>query len=127
MTLAQGLYEGLAIGPDGVVGLITYMRTDSTRVAEDAQRETLEFISTTYGQQYAPEKPNVYRSKKSAQDAHEAIRPTSTLRTPTRSMPIWTGITRASINSFGHALWPVRCGRRSSMSPLPTSRPVSMG
>ena len=93
MTLAQGLYEGLAIGPDGVVGLITYMRTDSTRVAEDAQRETLEFISTTYGQQYAPEKPNVYRSKKSAQDAHEAIRPTSTLRTPTRSMPIWTGIT----------------------------------
>jgi DNA topoisomerase-1 len=81
MTLAQGLYEGLAIGPDGVVGLITYMRTDSTRVSEDAQRETLEFINTTYGQQYAPEKPNVYRSKKSAQDAHEAIRPTSTLRT----------------------------------------------
>jgi DNA topoisomerase I len=81
MTLAQGLYEGLAIGPDGVVGLITYMRTDSTRVSEDAQRETLEFINTTYGQQYAPEKPNVYRSKKNAQDAHEAIRPTSTLRT----------------------------------------------
>jgi DNA topoisomerase-1 len=82
MTLAQGLYEGLAIGPDGVVGLITYMRTDSTRISEEAQRETLEFINTTYGQQYAPEKPNVYRSKKSAQDAHEAIRPTSTLRTP---------------------------------------------
>ena len=82
MTLAQGLYEGLAIGSDGVVGLITYMRTDSTRVSEDAQRETLEFINTTYGQQYAPDKPNVYRSKKSAQDAHEAIRPTSTLLTP---------------------------------------------
>jgi DNA topoisomerase I len=82
MTLAQGLYEGLAIGPDGVVGLITYMRTDSTRISPDAQRETLEFISATYGQQYAPEKPNIYRSKKSAQDAHEAIRPTSTLRTP---------------------------------------------
>jgi DNA topoisomerase I len=82
MTLAQGLYEGLAIGPDGVVGLITYMRTDSTRVSEDAQRQTLEFIGATYGQQYAPEKPNVHRSKKSAQDAHEAIRPTSTLRTP---------------------------------------------
>ena len=82
MTLAQGLYEGLAIGPDGVVGLITYMRTDSTRVSEDAQRETLEFINTTYGQQYAPEKPNVHRSKKGAQDAHEAIRPTSTLRIP---------------------------------------------
>jgi DNA topoisomerase-1 len=82
MTLAQGLYEGLSIGPDGVVGLITYMRTDSTRVSEDAQRETLEFISATYGQGYAPDKPNVYRSKKSAQDAHEAIRPTSTLRIP---------------------------------------------
>jgi DNA topoisomerase I len=82
MTLAQSLYEGLAIGPDGVVGLITYMRTDSTRVSEDAQRETLEFINTTYGQQYSPEKPNVYRSKKSAQDAHEAIRPTLTVRTP---------------------------------------------
>ena len=82
MTLAQGLYEGLAIGSEGVVGLITYMRTDSTRVSEDAQRETLEFINTTYGQQYAPEKPNIYRSKKSAQDAHEAIRPTSTLHIP---------------------------------------------
>jgi DNA topoisomerase-1 len=87
MTLAQGLYEGLAIGPDGVVGLITYMRTDSTRVAEDAQRETLQFISATYGQAYAPEKPNVYRSKKSAQDAHEAIRPTSTLRAPDQVRP----------------------------------------
>jgi DNA topoisomerase-1 len=82
MTLAQSLYEGLSIGPDGVVGLITYMRTDSTRVSEDAQRETLEFINATYGQQYSPEKPNVYRSKKSAQDAHEAIRPTSTVRLP---------------------------------------------
>jgi DNA topoisomerase I len=82
MTLAQGLYEGLAIGSDGIVGLITYMRTDSTRVSAEAQSETLEFIQNTYGQQYAPEKPNIYRSKKSAQDAHEAIRPTSTLRTP---------------------------------------------
>jgi DNA topoisomerase I len=82
MTLAQSLYEGLAIGPDGVVGLITYMRTDSTRIAAEAQLEALEFISATYGQLYAPEKPNVYRSKKSAQDAHEAIRPTSTLRLP---------------------------------------------
>ena len=87
MTLAQGLYEGLAIGPDGVVGLITYMRTDSTRVSEDAQRETLEFINTTYGQQYAPDKPNVYRSKKGAQDAHEAIRPTSTVQTPDEVHP----------------------------------------
>src|SRR5919108_1065848 len=84
MTLAQGLYEGLAIGPDGVVGLITYMRTDSTRVADEAQREALQHILSTYGQAYVPEKPNVYRSKKSAQDAHEAIRPTSTVRLPER-------------------------------------------
>jgi DNA topoisomerase-1 len=82
MTLAQALYEGLAIGPEGVVGLITYMRTDSTRVAEEAQREALAFIGATYGQAYVPDKPNVYRSKKSAQDAHEAIRPTSILRQP---------------------------------------------
>ena len=82
MTLAQGLYEGLAIGPDGVVGLITYMRTDSTRVADEAQREALQHILSAYGQAYVPEKPNVYRSKKSAQDAHEAIRPTSTVRLP---------------------------------------------
>jgi DNA topoisomerase I len=87
MTLAQSLYEGLSIGPDGVVGLITYMRTDSTRVSPDAQGETLEFIKATYGQQYAPEKPNVYRSKKSAQDAHEAIRPTSTVRLPDQIHP----------------------------------------
>src|SRR5262245_13909667 len=87
MTLAQGLYEGLAIGPEGVVGLITYMRTDSTRVAEEAQREALQHILSAYGQHYAPEKPNIYRSKKSAQDAHEAIRPTSTLRTPDQVHP----------------------------------------
>jgi DNA topoisomerase I len=87
MTLAQSLYEGLAIGPDGVIGLITYMRTDSTRVSAEAQSETLAFIAATYGQPYAPEKPNVYRSKKSAQDAHEAIRPTSTSRTPDQVHP----------------------------------------
>jgi DNA topoisomerase-1 len=82
MTLAQALYEGLAIGPEGVVGLITYMRTDSTRVAAEAQREALGYIQTAYGPAYVPDKPNVYRSKKSAQDAHEAIRPTSSLRLP---------------------------------------------
>jgi len=82
MTLAQALYEGLAIGQDGVVGLITYMRTDSTRVSEEAQREALGYIQATYGQAYVPDKPNVYRSKKGAQDAHEAIRPTSSLRVP---------------------------------------------
>ncbi len=87
MTLAQGLYEGLAIGAEGVVGLITYMRTDSTRIAAEAQHEALDYIAATFGQGYVPEKPNVYRSKKSAQDAHEAIRPTSAPRTPDQVRP----------------------------------------
>jgi len=82
MMLAQQLYEGVDIGEEGSVGLITYMRTDSTRVSDDAVTELREFIGTKYGPQYLPEKPNVYKSKKDAQDAHEAIRPSSALRTP---------------------------------------------
>lgn len=77
MMLAQQLYEGIELGEQGPVGLITYMRTDSTRISADAQQDALEFISRKYGREYVPETPNVYKSKKSAQDAHEAIRPTS--------------------------------------------------
>jgi len=82
MRVAQELYEGLEIGKEGTVGLITYLRTDSTRVASSAQMEALDFISSTYGAEYAPAKANEYKSRKSAQDAHEAIRPTSIQRTP---------------------------------------------
>jgi DNA topoisomerase-1 len=82
MMLAQGLYEGKEIGKEGAVGLITYMRTDSTRVSEDALAEVRGFVSERYGQNYLPESPNVYKTKKDAQDAHEAIRPSSVLRTP---------------------------------------------
>lgn len=82
MMLAQRLYEGVEIGEEGSVGLITYMRTDSTRVGDDAIIECRDFIKTTFGPAYVPEKPNVYKTKKAAQDAHEAIRPTSVLRTP---------------------------------------------
>ncbi|HBY60711.1 MAG TPA: type I DNA topoisomerase [Solibacterales bacterium] len=82
MMIAQRLYEGVEIGKEGSVGLITYMRTDSTRVSEDALREVREFVGNRYGERYLPEKPNYYRSKKDAQDAHEAIRPTSAMRTP---------------------------------------------
>jgi DNA topoisomerase I len=90
MMLAQGLYEGKEIGKEGSVGLITYMRTDSTRVSEDALEEVRGFITERYGKEkialkgasYLPEKPNVYKTKKDAQDAHEAIRPSSVLRTP---------------------------------------------
>jgi DNA topoisomerase-1 len=82
MMLAQQLYEGVELGTEGGVGLITYMRTDSTRIGEEAIAEVREFIEKRFGPQYLPASPNVYKSKKEAQDAHEAIRPTSALRTP---------------------------------------------
>ncbi len=82
MMLAQQLYEGVEIGAEGPVGLISYMRTDSTRLSAEAQQEAREYIQSQYGQDYLPGKPNVYKNKKGAQDAHEAIRPTSVQKDP---------------------------------------------
>jgi len=82
MMLAQKLYEGIDLGAEGAVGLITYMRTDSTRVSDAALSEVRGFIGSEYGDAYLPGKPNLYKSKKDAQDAHEAIRPTDATRTP---------------------------------------------
>jgi DNA topoisomerase-1 len=82
MMLAQKLYEGVELGPEGSVGLITYMRTDSTRVSDAALGEVRDFIGRQYGENYLPEKAVFYRSKKDAQDAHEAIRPSEVHRTP---------------------------------------------
>ncbi|MHB8173758.1 MAG: type I DNA topoisomerase [Nitrospirota bacterium] len=82
MLVAQQLYEGLEIGPEGAVGLITYMRTDSTRVSNEAVTEARDLIVNKYGKNYLPEKPPVYASQKKAQEAHEAIRPTSVGREP---------------------------------------------
>ena len=82
MMVAQKLYEGVELGAEGSVGLITYMRTDSTRVSEAALGEVREFIGKQYGADYLPEKAVHYRSKKDAQDAHEAIRPSEVVRTP---------------------------------------------
>jgi DNA topoisomerase-1 len=82
MMLAQRLYEGVEIGKEGAVGLITYMRTDSTRISDDAIADVRQYIVEKYGKPYLPDAPNVYRSKKDAQDAHEAIRPTSMAYTP---------------------------------------------
>ncbi len=82
MMIAQRLYEGVDLGEEGSVGLITYMRTDSTRVSDDALREVREVIAAQYGKEFLPETPNTYKSKKGAQDAHEAIRPTSPERNP---------------------------------------------
>src|SRR5436305_8678036 len=82
MMIAQRLYEGIELGEEGSVGLITYMRTDSTRVAPEALAEVREFIGSTYGPDYLPQSPNTYKEKKQAQAAHEAIRPTSAMRHP---------------------------------------------
>ncbi|MGD1119271.1 MAG: type I DNA topoisomerase [Dehalococcoidales bacterium] len=83
MAVAQQLYEGLSVGEEGNVGLITYMRTDSTHVAQSAVAETVKYIQETYGAKYLPPKPRVYATRtKGAQEAHEAIRPTKTHREP---------------------------------------------
>lgn len=82
MVLAQKLYEGIDVGKEGSVGLITYMRTDSSRVSEGALQEVRTLIRSNYGESYLPNHPIYYKSKKTAQEAHEAIRPTSVDRTP---------------------------------------------
>jgi DNA topoisomerase-1 len=82
MGVAQRLYEGVDLGEQGTIGLITYMRTDSTRVSPDAVQEAREWIGKELGKQYLPAQPNVFKSKKDAQDAHEAIRPTDVSLTP---------------------------------------------
>ena len=82
MGVAQRLYEGIDVGAEGITGLITYMRTDSPRVAPEAIEVAREWIGAQLGAQYLPASPNVYKGKKAAQDAHEAIRPTDASRTP---------------------------------------------
>ena len=82
MAMAQRLYEGLELGKQGAVGLITYMRTDSTRLAKEAVSEAREWVKNKVGTDYLPKEAPVFRSRKGAQDAHEAIRPTSVARTP---------------------------------------------
>jgi len=82
MRIAQELYEGINLGTSGSVGLLTYIRTDSTRVSDEAQTEARSYIKERFGPEYVPRQPNVYKSRKSAQDAHESIRPTSVYRRP---------------------------------------------
>lgn len=82
MTLAQQLYEGIEIGQEGPVGLITYMRTDSPRISNEATEEARQLIRDRFGVDYLPATPNIYKTQKAAQEAHEAIRPTSALRDP---------------------------------------------
>ncbi|MGA7156904.1 MAG: type I DNA topoisomerase [Acidobacteriaceae bacterium] len=82
MGVAQRLYEGIELGSEGTVGLITYMRTDSTNMSADAVKEIREWVGKKFGEKYVPEKANVYKSKKDAQEAHEAIRPTNVAFVP---------------------------------------------
>ena len=110
MMLAQRLYEGIELGEEGRIGLITYMRTDSTRVSDDAMQMVRSYVSDVYGDPYLPEKPVIYKSKKDAQDAHEAIRPTFVGRTPDDLKPylsddeyklyslIWTRFVASQMN-----------------------------
>ncbi|URN93397.1 MAG: type I DNA topoisomerase [Candidatus Pristimantibacillus lignocellulolyticus] len=88
MSVAQQLYEGVELGKEGTVGLITYMRTDSTRISPIAQEEAREYVTNKYGATYIPDEPRQYLKKNSnSQDAHEAIRPTSILRDPETMKP----------------------------------------
>lgn len=82
MQIAQQLYEGVEVAGEGHIALVTYIRTDSVRVSKEMQDKTLDYIKTNYGLEFTPSKPNVYSSKKIAQDAHEAIRPVDLNRTP---------------------------------------------
>ena len=88
MTLAQHLYEGIETENGDHIAFITYMRTDSVRVSKEAQEKALQKIREVYGEEYAPEKPNYYASKKGAQDAHEAIRPIDLEMTPAKAKPL---------------------------------------
>jgi DNA topoisomerase-1 len=87
MRIAQQLYEGIELGPGGPVGLITYMRTDSTRIAKEAAEEALGFIRGKFGDDYALDTPRFFKNRKKAQDAHEAVRPTSVANTPEEMAP----------------------------------------
>lgn len=82
MAVAQQLYEGVDVKGNGTIGLITYMRTDSVRISDEAQKAALSFIETNYGKDYIPESPRIYKTKKNIQDAHEAIRPADLNITP---------------------------------------------
>lgn len=82
MMVAQQLYEGIELAGKGLTGLVTYIRTDSVRISSEAQEQALEYVREHYGQEYLPPKPNVYKGRKDAQDAHEAIRPSYVLYTP---------------------------------------------
>ena len=108
MSIAQGLYEGVDMGTEGAEGLITYMRTDSVRIAPEAIAEARQYIKGQYGQEYIPAEAKVYSSQKSAQDAHEAIRPTNLKHPPEKIKRFLPESSFCFINSSGAVFWPLK-------------------
>ena len=133
MRIAQRLYEGIELGDEGAVGLITYMRTDSTRISAEAIGAVRDYIPQRFGPEYLPAEANVYRSKKDAQDAHEAIRPTSMEWDPERvashlereELALYTLIwNRFVASQMASAVYDATVGRhRGGHLPLPRHRP----
>ncbi|MDD5722415.1 MAG: type I DNA topoisomerase [Syntrophales bacterium] len=125
MSVAQRLYEGISLGEEGPVGLITYMRTDSVRIAAEALEDARTYIGATYGKEFLPEKARVFKSSKSSQDAHEAIRPTATAFPPQKIKPylksdefrlyqlIWNRFIASQMNPavFDQAGFDIQAGR----------------
>jgi DNA topoisomerase-1 len=106
MTLAQRLYEGVELGDEGAVGLITYMRTDSVRLSAEAVDAVRTHIADTYGKDYLPESPHFYRTKqKAAQEAHEAVRPTSLDWTPARAAPFFEAMGERDMLRLYELVW----------------------
>ena len=106
MTLAQKLYEGVELGDEGAVGLITYMRTDSVRLSTEAVDAARAYIGQAYGKDHLPEAPNVFKTKqKSAQEAHEAVRPTSLEWTPERVRPFFDAIGERDMARLYELIW----------------------
>ncbi len=106
MTLAQRLYEGVELGDEGAVGLITYMRTDSVRLSGEAVAAVRDFIGARYGADHLPESPNIYRTKqKSAQEAHEAVRPTALEWTPERVEPYFVEMGERDMFRLYQLIW----------------------
>jgi DNA topoisomerase I len=122
MSVAQQLYEGVRLGPKGEVGLITYMRTDSVNLSQQALGEINALVAERYGSRYTLDKPRTFASKaKGAQEAHEAIRPTSVARDPSRSAASCRPSSSACTTSSGSARWPRRWPRPCSTGCPPTS------
>jgi len=111
MMVAQQLYEGIEVKGVGAVGLVTYIRTDSTRISEEAQNQAAKYIKEKFGESYLPKEKNVYKNKSASQDAHECIRPTSVEMDPESVKDHLPRSSTVCISLYGIGSWPVRWHR----------------